>query len=285
MARDVFTLTVDPGIAFSTTRESSLRVPQIADGAPAPGLIVPSTLADNAIEVVTTRLDLAPEPIAELARLLSDAERQRASRFAFDRDRRRFTVARAQLRQLLAARLDVQPESVELTYSAYGKPALARRFADSKLYFNVSHSEYVAVVAFAFDREVGIDVEAVRQLADADEIAARFFSRRENEAYCALDPRDRPLGFFNCWTRKEAFIKAIGDGLHYPLDRFDVSLAPGEPARILRVESTPGDECGWRMESFSPAPGFVAAVVTESAKRLPGFASAPPRSARPATMP
>ncbi|MGZ8849422.1 MAG: 4'-phosphopantetheinyl transferase family protein, partial [Thermoanaerobaculia bacterium] len=99
---------------------------------------------------------------------------------------------------------------------------------------------------------------------DADDIAARSFSRRENEAYQALDPRDRPLGFFNCWTRKEAFIKAVGDGLHHPLDRFDVSLAPGQPAKILRVGNTHGDDCGWRMESFSPAPGFVAAVVTEN---------------------
>jgi len=92
-------------------------------------------------------------------------------------------------------------------------------------------------------------------------------SRRENEAYLAVDPRDKPFGFFNCWTRKEAFIKALGDGLHHPLDRFDVSLAPGEPAMILRVENTPGEHCGWRVESFSPAPGFVAAVVTESVPR------------------
>ena len=98
-------------------------------------------------------------------------------------------------------------------------------------------------------------------LGDADDIAGRFFSDRENQAYRALERRDRPLGFFQCWTRKEAFIKALGDGLSYPLDRFDVSLAPGEPAEILRVEAMPGACCGWRMESLSPAPGFVAAVV------------------------
>jgi 4'-phosphopantetheinyl transferase len=255
---------VDREIAFSSMRESSLRDPHTADGAPDPGLNVPSTFADNAIEVVTTRLDIAPEPIAELAKLLSNAERQRASRFAFDHDRRRYTVARAQLRQLLAARLGVLPESVELTYGAYGKPALARRFADLKLCFNISHSEDIAVYAFAFDREVGIDVEAIRPLSDADAIASRFFSRRENITYCALNPCDRPLAFFNCWTRKEAFIKALGDGLYRPLDRFDVSLTPGEPARILCVENTPGADCGWRMDSFSPTSGFVAAIVTES---------------------
>jgi 4'-phosphopantetheinyl transferase len=210
-----------------------------------------------------TRLDVGPEAVRALAPLLSDAERQRASRFVFDRDRRRFIVARARLRRLLSARLDVQPESVEFVYGTHGKPALARRFADSDLRFNVSHSDDVAVYAFGLGREIGIDVETIRVIRDADDIAAQFFSSRENDAYLALDPRNKLIGFFNCWTRKEAFIKALGDGLDYPLDRFDVSLAPGEPAKILRVKGTSGDDCGWRMESFSPAPGFVAAVASE----------------------
>jgi 4'-phosphopantetheinyl transferase len=161
----------------------------------------------------------------------------------------------------------VRPESIALVYGGHGKPALAPRYADVDLRFNVAHSDDVAVYAFATGREIGIDVEAVRVIRDADDIAARFFSRRENEAYLALDPRDKPLGFFNCWTRKEAFVKALGDGLYHSLDRFDVSLAPGEPAMILRVENTPGEHCGWRVESFSPAPGFAAAVVTESVPR------------------
>ena len=241
--------------------------------------------ADGTIEVVVTRLDVEPEAVRAAAALLSDVERQRASRFAFDRDHRRFTVARSRLRQLLGARLEVPPDSVELVYGKRGKPALARRFADSGLRFNVAHSEDVAVYAFSPGREVGIDVEAVRVIRDADHIAARFFSRRENEDYLALDPRDRALGFFNCWTRKEAFIKALGDGLYYPLDRFDVSLAPGEPAEILRVGRTPGNDCGWRVESFSPAPGFVAAAVTESGQRQPGFAGAVPRLTRVAMTP
>jgi 4'-phosphopantetheinyl transferase len=257
------TLIVDPAIAPFAVRESSLRTSRGADGAPA---FVSATVASNAIEVVTTSLDLSPESVVELARLLSDAERQRASRFAFDRDRRRFTVARARLRELLAARLGVQPQNVAFRYGVHGKPALAHGFADSKLCFNVSHSEDIAVYAFALDREVGIDVEAVRPLVDADAVAARFFSRQENEAYSALDPHDRPLGFFYCWTRKEAFIKAIGDGLSYPLDCFDVSLAPGQPAKILRVGDRFGADCGWTMEAFSPAPGFVAAVATESTR-------------------
>ena len=224
-----------------------------------PGATV--SFADDAIEVVLARLDMGPEAVRASAALLSDAERQRASRFAFDRDRRRFTVARARLRQLLAARLGVQPESVELVYGERGKPALARRCAASDLRFNMTHCGEVAVYAFAPGREIGVDVEAVRAIRDADDIAARFFSRRENDAYLALDPCDKPLGFFNCWTRKEAFIKALGEGLYHPLDRFDVSLAPGEPARILRVGNTPGDRCGWTLHSFLPEPGLIGAIV------------------------
>jgi 4'-phosphopantetheinyl transferase len=218
-------------------------------------------------EVLMTRLDVGSEALSASAALLSPAERQRASRFAFDRDRRRFMVARAQLRELLAVRLGVPPESIELAYGERGKPVLGRHFAESDLHFNVSHSEDVAVYAFSLGREIGIDVEAVRVIRDADDIAARFFSRREHQTYLALDPCDKPSGFFNCWTRKEAFIKALGHGLYQPLDSFEVSLAPGDPARILCVEGTAGDQCGWHMEAFTPAPGLAAAVVVESGRR------------------
>ena len=216
------------------------------------------------LDVVATRLDVAPEAVRAAAALLSQSERQRANRLAIHNGSSRFIVARATLRRLLAARLDVQPEEIELVYGARGKPALGPSFAASGLHFNVSHCDDLAVYAFSWGREIGVDVESVRWFPDADDVAARFFSPRENETYAALDSLARPLGFFNCWTRKEAFIKALGDGLNHPLDSFDVSLAPNESAKILRVENTPGERCGWRMDSFFPAPGFVAAVVTEN---------------------
>lgn len=219
------------------------------------------SLGGGTFEVVSVRLDAEVAASGELAQCLSDGERLRASRFIFERDRRRFIVGRARLRHLLASRLGVQPHAVELVYGPHGKPALSRRFADSDLRFNLSRSEEVAVYVFSRGREIGIDVEAVRVMRDADDIAARFFSPRENKSYCTLDPRDKPLGFFNCWTRKEAFIKALGDGLCHPLDCFDVSLAPNEPARILRVENTSGDVCGWALHGFSPGPGLISAVV------------------------
>jgi 4'-phosphopantetheinyl transferase len=214
-------------------------------------------------EVVSARLDVASDALRESTALLSATEREQARRLAFARDRRRFIVARARLRQLLAARLGVRPTAIELTSGPYGKPMLAPRFRASELRFNVSHSADLAVYAFARGREIGVDVEAIRPIPDADKISARFFSAGEAAAYAALDADSRPIAFVNCWTRKEAFLKALGGGLNYPLDRIEVSLAPDAPATIVRVAGTPGDACGWRLGSFTPARGFVGAVVVE----------------------
>jgi 4'-phosphopantetheinyl transferase len=132
-------------------------------------------------------------------------------------------------------------------YAREGKPALAERFARSGWRFNLSHCGELAVYAFSRAGEVGVDVEAVHAIAEADAIAARVFSRREHEDYRALAPSERPLAFFRCWTRKEAFVKALGDGLAVPLERLDASAPP----------------CGWSIESFSPEAGFIGAVAVQ----------------------
>lgn len=220
----------------------------------------------GSLDVVIARLDIGAEAADASAALLSCEERQRADRFAQDRERRRFTVARARLRELLGARLAVAPEAVAFEYAAGGKPRLHPRFGrlGADLRFNVSHHQDVAAFVFANGREVGIDVEGVRSLVDADAIAALVFSPREHRAYRALAPAQQPRAFFNGWTRKEAFVKALGEGLRYPLHRFDVSLAPGEPARLQRVDSTPGESCGWVLHAFTPGAELVGAVVVAS---------------------
>jgi 4'-phosphopantetheinyl transferase len=195
-------------------------------------------------EVVVAGLHAGPEEVCTLRARLCGDERRRADRFRFDRDRRRFIVARARLRELLAARLDVTPEAIEFAYGKNGKPGLAQRYADSGWRFNVAHCDDVAVYAFSRDSDIGVDMEAIRPVREADAIAALFFSRREYAAYSALAQRDRPLGFLECWTRKEAVVKALGDGLSMPLDEFDASRAPG-----------------WSLHNFSPLPGFIAAVA------------------------
>ena len=193
-----------------------------------------------------SRLGVAPDVAAACSAVLSESEGQRARRFTFDRDRSRFIVARARLRQILAAKLGVDAREIELSNGEKGKPRLAGRFAASTIRFNVSHCEDVAVFAICEGAEVGVDVEAVRSMSDVDEIAARVFSPRETASLRALQGDRRLRRFFECWTRKEAFIKAVGDGFSYALDCFDVD-----------------DACGWLVESFSPAPGFIGAVVTQ----------------------
>lgn len=217
------------------------------------------------IQIVVIQLDVNEAIPCEDLACLSEDERRRAWQFRFARDRRRFIGARVRLRQLLATLLDTDPAQVLLRYGRHGKPELSGRFTESELQFSVSHADDLAVYAFTVGRPIGIDVEAIRPLADADAIARGLFSRHEKDAYFALHPNDRALGFFNCWTRKEAFVKAVGNGLSYPLQDFDVSLVPNDPAVILRVEGADARQCRWSIESFAPMPGYVAAVVTERA--------------------
>jgi 4'-phosphopantetheinyl transferase len=153
---------------------------------------------------------------------------------------------------------------VHLSTGIHGKPALAAPLDRSGITFNLSHSGDLTVYAFASDTDVGIDVEAIRVIDDADRLAAMAFSPLEFEIYEGLPPESRVIGFLNCWTRKEAFLKATGAGLCQSLNSFDVSLAPDEPARLLRIGMIRGN-AGWSMHGFCPAPGFIAAVAARAA--------------------
>lgn len=223
--------------------------------------------AGLAVDVVAYRLDVDAAAVAAAAALLSHDERRRADRFLHDRDRRRFTVARACLRRLLSERLGTPPASIAFRYGPNGKPELASEHHMPDLRFNLSHAEELVVLAFALGHEVGVDVEAIDRAVDPDKLAAEFFSQQELAALRAVEPDKRRLTFLNGWTRKEAFVKALGSGLGYPLDSFDVSLAPGEPARILRFAAAHGDPAAWHMESFSPAAGFIAALVVDGSAK------------------
>lgn len=214
----------------------------------------------DGVDVVIATLDVPSRDVAAARTRLCREEYDRADRFAFERDRNRYIVARATLRELLAERLGTTSEAVDFTYGLYGKPGLA----GEDLRFNVSHSEGIAVFAFTQGREIGIDIEAVVDMDDMDDVANHCFSDRETNSFRRLKDSDKTLGFFNCWTRKEAFVKALGDGLQYPLDSFDVTLTPGEPAEIQRIGDRDGRNCGWQLYSFEPAHGFVGAVAVQS---------------------
>ncbi|HET7024673.1 MAG TPA: 4'-phosphopantetheinyl transferase superfamily protein [Gemmatimonadales bacterium] len=217
------------------------------------------------VEILMTQLDLGPAAVQEAAMLLSGDERLRASRFVRARDRRRFTVARAELRRRLGARLSTPPHTIEFAYGRHGKPFLAGRQGRTGLRFSVSHCDGVGALAFATGREIGVDIEALRAVHDADAIAARLCSAVEWRAYESLAAHQKLRGFLNWWTRKEAVVKAHGGGLCQPLDTFDVSLAPGAPARLLRVAGTGGEDAGWALHAFAPGPHLVGAVAFATA--------------------
>jgi len=198
---------------------------------------------------------------ADYALLLSMDESQRAARFRFEREQRRFTVGHGLLRILLGRYLDLPSENLQFTYSATGKPALV---AETSLRFNLAHSGELALVAVTMDREIGIDLEFLRPLPEAQELAGKFFSPLERDELAALPPDRKTEAFFGGWTRKEAYLKARGDGLTYPLDQFSVSLAPELPARLLKVAEGTDEMARWSLQSLSPAPGYVGALAVRS---------------------
>lgn len=192
--------------------------------------------------------------------LLSSDEVTRAGRFHFARDRQHFLAARAWLRRILASYLAIDAQDVVFAYSKKEKPSLGPAHAGRNVTFNVTHSGGIALLAFARWREVGVDVEQVRRDFDLEAIARRFFSTHEQNQIAALPADEKVEAFFRCWTRKEAYIKATGDGLSLPLTQFDVSLAPGETNALL-VTRPDGAEAGsWRLHEVPAGTGYIGAV-------------------------
>ena len=217
-------------------------------------------LAPGEVHLWQARLD---DSLADgLKHVLSGDESSRADRFHFAKDRNHFIAARALLRTLLAAYLGINSDKLRFAYAEKGKPYLeeTRR---SGINFNLAHSHGRALYAFSNGREVGVDLEFVREDLEDEKIAERFFSPREIDMLRAVPPELRKQAFFNCWTRKEAYVKAGGEGLSMPLDEFDVSLVPGEPAALLRNHRVPAEVARWTMRSIPMPTGYVAALVVE----------------------
>jgi 4'-phosphopantetheinyl transferase len=215
---------------------------------------------ENEIHVWHAALDREEKVLRRLEATLSPEEKARADRFHFANDRNRFIVARGLLRELLGKYLAQAPAGLEFSYGEHGKPTLSGRNASSGLCFNLSHSAGLAVYAIARERNLGIDVEHVRPESAGEDIAKRYFSAREVSDLRTLPPEARVEGFFHCWTRKEAYLKATGMGLQIPLDSFSVNLLPGQPAQFLG-----GVEPRWHIAAYHPTEGYVAAVVYDGA--------------------
>lgn len=203
-----------------------------------------------------TSLDPEGDHLKALRELLSDDERERAARFKFWRDQRRYMVGRGILRLLIGRYLSVDPQSIEFHYNEFGKPYLPAE----DLKFNLAHCRDLILYGFCLNADVGVDLECIRPIVDAPGIASRFFSQGENKVLLDTPEEQRTELFLSYWTLKEAYIKAVGQGLSYPLDKFEVSLPETEAPSIFTSHDKIGDTI-WSLFSLSPESGCVAAVA------------------------
>jgi 4'-phosphopantetheinyl transferase len=224
----------------------------------------PKLLADQ-VHVWQIYLNQNPTTTPGFSDTLSLDERERAERFNFEKNRNQFIEARAALRSILSGYLNLCPQKLEFSYGAYGKPALANDPSDHKLQFNLSRRDGLALVAVAYDREIGVDVEHIRPDLPVLEIAECAFSPAELAALQSLPENLQTAGFYSCWTRKEAYLKARGVGVSFPLKQFDVSLNPGEPARLLEIRDDDDDIDRWMLQEIPVSENYLGALAVEGA--------------------
>jgi len=218
------------------------------------------------VHVWLADLDDVRPVAAQVTSVLSADEIARADRFWFERDRRHYSRCRGILRHLLGGYLEVDPAAPVFSAGESGKPFLP----NASVAFNVSHSGAYALIAVTRRGEVGVDIEAHRPLLERDALARQCFSAVEYARLQSLPDASRTEAFFTCWSRKEAYVKAVGDGLAYPLDAFDVTFAPGDPPR-LSVPEDPRRPRRWMLEHLDAPAGYAAALVTEGRRRMSCF--------------
>lgn len=205
-------------------------------------------------------LETGDANINRLLWVLSDEELQRANRFHFEQDRKRFVVARGLLRMLLSDYCNSHPVEHYFNYNSYGKPALS---GNPHIRFNVSHAGDMVLIGICCGREIGVDVERIRPFERAEQIVERYFSTLERSAFRSLPEHLRDKAFFTCWTRKEAYIKAVGKGMSLPLNKFSISFLPDTPPRLLEAPPDDGGNRDWSMQEITVNPGYAAAAVVE----------------------
>jgi Phosphopantetheinyl transferase len=216
-------------------------------------------LGKSDIHVWRAPLNISRDLIESFAPTLATDEQTRASRFHFDRHRTQFVAARGWLRSILGSYLNIRPDELNFTYSSYGKPSL-QDLTSTQLRFNVAHSGDFALYAFVLGHDIGVDVELIKSEFARETIAKQFFCANEVAALLAFPEGERPHAFFDCWTRKEAFIKAQGIGLSLPLDEFEVSLKHDEPA-LLHANWDSAEATRWLLMKIDVAPGYAATLA------------------------
>ncbi|HEX3819920.1 MAG TPA: 4'-phosphopantetheinyl transferase superfamily protein [Candidatus Sulfotelmatobacter sp.] len=236
---------------------TQLEICEVRDAAlEAPG----QEINNGEVHLWRRSLGASPPAIDACFALLAPDEREKAQRFRVERPRSDYILTRGTLRSLLAGYLCRTPQDFSFQYTTYGKPFLADH---RELQFNVSHTDGLALLAFVRDREIGVDVEKVRAQSDVKKLAERFFSDRERDGLRDLAGEELHAAFFRCWTRKEAYIKAKGDGLSLPLHQFDVSVAPNQAQALLATRPDPSEAGRWKISDVPVQSGYAAAVAIE----------------------
>jgi len=216
-------------------------------------------LSNDSINVITVALDLEEEQIQQLLKLLTKAEKERASRFKFEKHQRGYSVARGSLRKILAGQLKLKPEELDLIYTKTGKPLISENQNKKNILFNLSHSNELAVIALTLNKPVGIDLEYLTDKKDLLGLAKRFFTNKEYEIISSLAKDKQNEAFYRAWTRKEAYLKATGEGIS-GIEKVEVSVLEKEPPKILNTPSETGD---WSLYNIQTPNSYIASLAVQ----------------------
>ena len=244
------------GSKISASMGTSVKVEVRA--CPNPGSSMVPDLRSDVAHIWTRPLGVPTEMKEACFALLSQEERERAARYRVERPRTDFIVTRGTLRSLVAGYLGMAPHEMSFGYSQYGKPHIDGPF---DLRFNVSHTDGLALLGFVRTRAIGVDVEKITPSPDARKLAERFFSVRERESLGNLSGDELRAAFFRCWTRKEAYVKARGEGLSLPLHQFDVSVAADESHALLATRPDSSEAGRWILRDLPAESGYAAALA------------------------
>ncbi len=214
-------------------------------------------LSENNVHIWSTNLKLGSSKIEKLSTILSSDEKDRANKFYFERDKNRFIIARGTLRKILSRYLNIEPKKLQFTYSERGKPYLP----DTSILFNLSHSQDLALYAITQVNLIGIDLEYIRPMNDAENLTKRFFSPQEYNLISQLPPQKQQETFFKLWTCKEAYLKATGDGLAGGLEKVEICLTPEKPVEFFSINQDIKEASRWYLHQFIPQPNYIAAVA------------------------
>ncbi len=225
-------------------------------------------ITDQDVHIWYASIGVYANRINNYLKIMSPEEISRAERFQFDQDKNRYIVGRGLLRIILSCYLNISPDGLEFCYNRYGKPDLSAICNNQNLQFNVSHSNNIIIYGITINRDIGIDIEHIQYINDADGIIQRFCSDSEKVQYHRVPENTKQLAFFLCWTRKEAFIKALGDGLTRPLDEFTVSLIPGLPVKLLSVKGGEKEAEKWSLQEITLNKDDYVAAVAVKGRRL-----------------